>query len=183
MTLLPSTLFIVCVCIATTASALLYFGYPTTSLAFALVGLMTCVVTTAISANNSARQAQTYLNQITKRKNINALLHEKLRNRILTSVDECQTSLESVKLTQDDAIANLGRSFEKLLETTEAQNQTIQKLILATSDPHDTAHLENITSEFESALSQAIRCIQFGDINAQNVQFIQASLNAIKRKY
>lgn len=137
---------------------------PVMSLSLAIAGLMLCVAT---------------LNKISNQQDESIVITqcESLRNEMLPIFLECEANIARIKTTQDDAVNTLSNSFDTLEDLVRVLVKIISK---AQADSQVSADLEEVSTQLLIALNDAIRALQFGDINGQNLTFTQGEITFLR---
>ncbi len=110
------------------------------------------------------------------------IFHEFLQE-VDSMLKESQESILDIKSTQKDAISTLSDSFTCLKTTTDFQNKCILELLENESTASDKTQTETLSKNNEAlqkALNDAIRSLQFDDMNSQNLNFTAESLNFLQ---
>ena len=100
-------------------------------------------------------------------------------------LEESRESILAVKSRQNDAVKTLSESFGSLLDMTDFQSKGILKLTEAEKLSLGNTHIENIVlnnQALQKALNNGLRSLQFDDINTQNLNFIEESLNFLQHQ-
>lgn len=109
----------------------------------------------------------------------------KLSSRSAEFSESIQTQIKSI----NDKIASLSERIGVLasydvsyvIEAKKEINSALAKIIKkAEQDQHITEGLQDLSQQLDSALSTAVRALQFGDINSQNVQYNIDELHELK---
>jgi methyl-accepting chemotaxis protein len=110
-----------------------------------------------------------------------------LSNRSSEFSDEIQARLKAMSTQIEGLTGEVGRlasyDVSYVIEAKRDINVALSSIIeKAESDSAVTAGLEKVASDLETALSDAIRGLQFGDINGQNLEFTLNSLTFIRQQ-
>jgi methyl-accepting chemotaxis protein len=110
-----------------------------------------------------------------------------LSNRSSQFSDAIQSQLKAMSL-QIESLTGEVRSLASydvsyVIDAKKDINQALSDIIdKAESDSSVTSGLGQVAIELEKALSQAIRSLQFGDINGQNLDFTMSSIVFIREQ-
>jgi hypothetical protein len=113
------------------------------------------------------------------------IFHEFLQE-VDAMLKESQDSILDIKSTQNDAISTLSNSFTCLKTTTDFQNKCILELLeneIVASDKTQTEKLSQNNEALQKALNDAIRSLQFDDMNTQNLTFTAESLSFLQSQF
>ncbi len=192
-------------CISVICTAIMSFQLPYLSLAFAVIVYSLCLLWMSKSTKRNKIDLQLSKERAANGGTTPAVIDPTqfthLRDELMQALSECEQSIANVKSTQDDAINTLSLSFLSLQTLVYAHTKTIKKIMkvnTATDEEHSlsnassrcsiaiqadtisTANLEKISCELEVALADAVRSLQFADVNGQNLLFILNTFELIK---
>jgi methyl-accepting chemotaxis protein len=108
-----------------------------------------------------------------------------LSNRSSQFSDAIQSQLNIMSKQIEGLTGEVGNlasyDVSYVIDAKEDINAALHSIITkAESDSKVTAGLEKVATDLEKALSEAIRALQFGDINGQNLEFTRSSIMFIK---
>ncbi len=110
-----------------------------------------------------------------------------LSNRSSEFSDQIQAKLKTMSSQIEGLTTEVGElasyDVSYVIDAKKDINEALNSIILkAESDSRVTSGLEKVSNDLEAALSSAIRGLQFGDINGQNLTYTMESIAFVREK-
>ena len=158
------------------------------SLSAALVSGIQAILVLAILANaigiflvaEQKRAMAFYKEKLASKRAEQQDLSNLLASEINNMIAECESSLLSINTTQQDAVELISGSFFQMQELMAKQSSLIARSVNQQSLEY--VQVKKLTSEIKDFVNHSIRGMQFGDINAQNLQFCLDTLRFIREQ-